>query len=122
MLRTSCRSILVVSLALLTATAEAHPRLRVAADLIQAKRLVEQSRKLVRDAHRQEPQGFGRHEAKAADLLRRAELQLNEANDFRIYNAKGHSRLAHRASRGMGSHLVSRVEQQRKPGVLRTMR
>ncbi|TDV06768.1 hypothetical protein [Paraburkholderia caballeronis] len=86
MVRIAC-SLSVASLVLVATVAAAaaqppHP----ASDLAHAQQLVGQSRRLVRDAHRQSPDGFGGHEAKAEKLLRRASVELNAAHDFASYN------------------------------------
>jgi hypothetical protein len=116
MVRTTCSSLLAISLALLAVTTDVHARQSNPADLAQARRLLGQSRQLVRDAHCRDPHGFGGHEVKAAELLRRAALQLNEARDFRIYNVHRPSRPAHRAKRWSGRHLASKAVQQRMSG------
>jgi hypothetical protein len=116
MVRITRRCLLAISLALLAVTTEVHARQTDPGDLVQARRLVGQSRQLVRDAHRRNPHGFGGHEAKAAELLRRAALQINEASDFRLYNAARPSHLAHRATRYSGRRLASRAVQQRMSG------
>jgi hypothetical protein len=116
MIRTTCRSLLAISLALLAVTTDVHARQSNPTDLAQARRLLGQSRQLVRDAHCRDPHGFGGHEVKAAELLRRAALQLNEARDFRIYNVHRPSRPAHRAKRWSGRHLASKAVQQRMSG------
>ncbi|WP_062092747.1 hypothetical protein [Caballeronia udeis] len=116
MVRSPCRSLLAISLVFFTVTTDVHARQTNPADLAQARRLVGQSRQLLRDAHRRDPHGFGGHEAKAAELLRRAALQLNEAHTFRIYNADRPSHPAHRATRRSGHHLISKGVQQRMSG------
>jgi hypothetical protein len=116
MVRINCRSLLAISLALLAVTTDVHARKIDSADLAQARQLVGQSRQLVRDAHRRDPHGFGGHEAKAAELLRRAARQINEARDFRIYNADRPSHPAHRATRRSGRHLAAKAVQQRMSG------
>ncbi|MFL9899162.1 hypothetical protein PQR75_06050 [Paraburkholderia fungorum] len=113
---TACRRLLTISLALIAVTTDVHARQTDSADLAQARRLVGQSRQLVRGAHRRDPHGFGGHEAKAAELLSRAALQLNEARDFRIYNADRPSHLPHRGKRGSHRYLVSNAARRRAEG------
>lgn len=113
MLRTTRRSLLVVSLALLAVTTEVHARQTDPADLARARHLIDQSRQLVKKAHRQDPHGYGGHEARAAVLLRRAALELNEAHDFRAYNAHKSPRVTRIAAR---PHVVSKAAQQRATG------
>ncbi|WP_179402629.1 hypothetical protein [Burkholderia guangdongensis] len=112
MVRSACRRLLSISLALLAVTAQAHVP-HTDPDLSQARRLVSQSRQLVKDAHRRDPHGFGGHEAKAAELLRRASLQLSEARDFRIYNAGKPAQPPHRITRHAGRYLASHGARQR---------
>ncbi|PLZ01469.1 hypothetical protein CY652_15230 [Burkholderia sp. WAC0059] len=81
------RRLLPASLALLALSTGARAVERPDSDLAQAQRLVVQSRQLIRDAHRRNPHEFGGHEAKAAALLRLASVQLDEAHDFRAFNA-----------------------------------
>lgn len=116
MTRITRRCIFTISLALLAATAEAHARQADPSDLTQATRLVNQSRKLVRDAHRRDPHGFGGHEAKAAALLRRAALELNEAHDFRHYNAERSPHPACRATHRTDRDVAVKVFQKRVSG------
>jgi len=113
MLRTTQRNLLTIGLALLAVTTAAHARQTDPADLAKARRLVDQSRQLVKIAHRHDPHGFGGHEAKAADLLRRAALQLNEAHDFRAYNSGKSPRVIHTVSR---RNNASGAAQQRVSG------
>ncbi len=97
MIRIARFGFLSAVLALLAVTTEVHARparpVRVAdsarsSDLVKATRLVDQSRRLVSHAHRHDPRGYGGHEARAAALLRRAALELDEASDFKTYNAR----------------------------------
>jgi hypothetical protein len=116
MVRINCRSLLTVSLALLAVTTDVQARKTDPVYLAQARRLVDQSRQLVSDAHRRDPHGFGGHEAKAAELLRLAARQISEARDFRMYNADRPSHPAHRATRRSGRRLASKTVQQRMAG------
>lgn len=116
MTRIARRCIFTISLALLAATTEVHARQADPSDLTQARQLVDQSRKLVRNAHRRDPHGFGGHEARAAALLRRAALQLNEAHDFRRYNAGRPSHPAYRATHRTDRDVVAKALQQRVSG------
>jgi hypothetical protein len=117
MVRTARRSLHILSLALLVVTAHAYAHQTDPADLAQARRLVGQSRQIISDAHRRDPRGFGGHEAKAAQLLRLAALQLNEAHDFRMYNPDKSSRPGHRATaRCAGCRLASKGPQPRTAG------
>lgn len=76
----------------------AHPTARPV-DLSKATRLVAQSRRIVSHAHKHDPRGYGGHEARAAVLLKRAALELNEASDYQTFNARSAAHQAHAATR-----------------------
>lgn len=76
----------------------AHPAARPV-DLSKATRLVAQSRRIVSHAHKHDPRGYGGHEARAAVLLSRAALELNEASDYQTFNARSTAHQAHAATR-----------------------
>ncbi|QGZ65530.1 hypothetical protein [Paraburkholderia acidisoli] len=69
-------------------TAQHAPHSKRPADLAKATRLVDQSRQLVSHAHRRDPHAYGGHEARAAALLRRAALELDEASVYQRYNQR----------------------------------